>query len=101
MFKYRINIKIHDYGIQFTELYLIIISYAYIYIISIVNYIIFQVTKNTQKLYTQFQTQKYYNNTRALLEKKLIYQIKEKLVTNNAIIVKFMQYNILSNTSCN
>ena len=31
----------------------------------------FQVTKGTQKLYTQFQTQNRYNNTRALIEKKL------------------------------
>ena len=54
-----------------------------------------QVTRNMEELQTQFQTQKHYNNTRGLIEKKLIYQIKGNLITNNAIIVKTDKGNTL------
>ena len=46
-------------------------------------------------MYTQFEKQKQCNNTRGLIEKKLIYQIKEKLSTSNAIIVKADKGNSL------
>ena len=54
----------------------------------------FQVTKHIQKLYTQSQIQEH-RNICAHIEKKLIHRIKEKLTSNNAVIVKADKGNTL------